>query len=603
MSRPPPTRDLRPPEGHTAYASFSEIAEGRVHTAALSKPTLVDLSHVLEDMVSELTSSGCVITGFQYASNWLSEVARYERLAQTSGRRVAVFTRDVVPAPHRVVPYRIPVGSGLEQEWFILVRTPEFSCALFGLEDDGQSKDDVSELDRTFESGWTFDPELVSAFCEIVVAQASELEEERDALRAELQAIPLVEVGQEVLQRFYVEVFSALERAKRRLRASRQRERSALRVARRSSPRLTRLERLSTLGTTAATFAHEVNNPLQGIMFEMDEILDTADELRAGAAVEEVAATLTTAATDVVALTNRIGRLTRGILDIARDTDIHLERQDLCRWLVERVQELEESFQAQIDLQLPAEQLEGEIDADRLLHIIGNLVRNGVEAGAERPGRIELTLRIEESDMVLRVRDFGPGIPDHIRERLFQPFATSKAGEGGTGLGLALCQRFAADLKGSVELAFSGRQGTAFDICIPVASDETNLHETVGAAEPEARARRRVLVLDDEPSVRRLIGRMLERESYEVLLAATAEEAELAATAHAIDLAIVDYNIGGRRTGVDVVRSLARDGLLQLSSCMVITGNLDTDAIAQEGLPVLKKPFDRQTLIETLATL
>ncbi len=93
-----------------------------------------------------------------------------------------------------------------------------------------------------------------------------------------------------------------------------------------------------------------------------------------------------------------------------------------------------------------------------------NLVRNAVEALGAGPGEIRVTAAREGSGGVIDVSDNGPGIPDAVRSRLFQPFAGSSRG---SGLGLAIARDLARAHGGDITLLSTGATGTHFRIAIP----------------------------------------------------------------------------------------------------------------------------------------
>jgi signal transduction histidine kinase len=121
-------------------------------------------------------------------------------------------------------------------------------------------------------------------------------------------------------------------------------------------------------------------------------------------------------------------------------------------------------------------------DADQLHRILANLLRNAREAiehqeARAEPGRIRVSLSQAEGASLVRIADNGPGIPERLRERLFQPFAGSGRPEG-AGLGLAIARELAQGHGGDLTLADSGPQGAVFELRLP-------------GAPPRAAARRR----------------------------------------------------------------------------------------------------------------
>jgi signal transduction histidine kinase len=110
-------------------------------------------------------------------------------------------------------------------------------------------------------------------------------------------------------------------------------------------------------------------------------------------------------------------------------------------------------------------------DPDQLHRILVNLLRNArqaIEHQASRtaPGRIEVSLETVGGSSLIRVSDNGPGVPERIRERLFQPFAGSGRPDS-TGLGLAIARELAQGHGGDLSLSVTGDQGTVFELRLP----------------------------------------------------------------------------------------------------------------------------------------
>jgi signal transduction histidine kinase len=106
------------------------------------------------------------------------------------------------------------------------------------------------------------------------------------------------------------------------------------------------------------------------------------------------------------------------------------------------------------------------MDVDKLRRAIGNIAANARDAMGGF-GRLHLEADMEDGRLVLLVRDEGPGVPEAIRDRVFEPFVT-QGKKGGTGLGLAVTRRFVEDHGGTVELLPQG-PGARFRIVLPLA--------------------------------------------------------------------------------------------------------------------------------------
>jgi signal transduction histidine kinase len=112
------------------------------------------------------------------------------------------------------------------------------------------------------------------------------------------------------------------------------------------------------------------------------------------------------------------------------------------------------------------------VDSEQVFRIILNLVRNGAEAMAltGRSGAIRINALRQRGATIIDVCDTGPGIPAHLRDKLFQPFAG--AGKGGSGLGLAIARELARAHGGDVTLFATSGEGTVFRVTLPDPGDD-----------------------------------------------------------------------------------------------------------------------------------
>ena len=103
-------------------------------------------------------------------------------------------------------------------------------------------------------------------------------------------------------------------------------------------------------------------------------------------------------------------------------------------------------------------------DPGRLRQVLGNLLTNACQAGATR---VEVRGHADGRQARLELRDDGPGIPEELQVKLFDPFASGRV--DGTGLGLAISRRIVERLGGSLELADAGPPGAVFTLAVPLA--------------------------------------------------------------------------------------------------------------------------------------
>ena len=127
--------------------------------------------------------------------------------------------------------------------------------------------------------------------------------------------------------------------------------------------------------------------------------------------------------------------------------------------------------------------IEGWFDPRKLERALYNLLLNACEAVSPLSGRIDVNLRAIANGVEIRVSDNGRGIPELIRDRLFQPFVSSGK-ENGTGLGLTVVQKIVQDHGGDVTVEKTSDQGTVFKVALPLVSSSSPRPEVDTIAAP-----------------------------------------------------------------------------------------------------------------------
>lgn len=225
---------------------------------------------------------------------------------------------------------------------------------------------------------------------------------------------------------------------------------------------LARSFRVATLGELAAGIAHEINNPLQVVMGNAELILDT----------EELSERAKEKLTDILEAANQIREIAYAITHFAdaRRTE-EKELLDFNKVVQEATQLVSyslvrEGVKVELELSpvLPFWGRRGDLE-----EIIVQLVRNAGEAIAEseKGSRVIVHTEMRDQWVRLEIEDDGPGVPNELRDRIFDPFVTTKAAKGGTGLGLAIVQNIVTAHNGRIWLEDSSFGGAKFVVELP----------------------------------------------------------------------------------------------------------------------------------------
>lgn len=367
---------------------------------------------------------------------------------------------------------------------------------------------------------------------------------------------------------------------------------------------LEQARRMEAIGRLAGGVAHDFNNILTGITGYAELVIC---ELPEGSTLRE----------DVEEILQAAGRaagLTRQLLAFSRKQLIEPRLIELNQHIERTMNMLRRLVGEHIELVFtPAEGLWTiEADPTHLEQMLMNLVTNGRDAmpdgGTVRIATANRTIAPEEASVVsklepgdyveLCVTDEGAGMDEEVLKNVFEPFFTTKSRGRGTGLGLATVLGVVTQSGGHISVISAPGEGSTFTILLPRAMGVAASEARIPASEP-SHATGTVLVVEDEDLVRALAQRILERQGYEVLLAADAAEAEQICRDHAgdIDLLLTDVilpTLNGRELYERITE--IRPGL----PALFMSGYTD-DVLAPTGalgdkIDLLHKPFTASEL-------
>lgn len=240
----------------------------------------------------------------------------------------------------------------------------------------------------------------------------------------------------------------------------------------RAQQELVRSERLASVGRLAAGLAHEIGNPITAVLgllelvrdggLEPVEQRDFLDRIRSE--------------------TERVNRVLRELLDFARpavrdgqpsqpDADSHASVSHAVEQVLALLQPQKGFAALEVVSRLPAQLPEVAMHPARLQQVLLNLVMNAADAVPAEGGRICIDAELTGAHVRVGIEDNGGGVVPSVRERLFEPFVTTKEVGKGTGLGLAVCRGLLVAAGGSIELR-DGAEGARFVVELPCAGHE-----------------------------------------------------------------------------------------------------------------------------------
>ncbi len=352
-------------------------------------------------------------------------------------------------------------------------------------------------------------------------------------------------------------------------------------------------ERLATLGELASGVAHEINNPA-AIVAALAEAIES----------EAVSDGVRERVSMIHSEAMRIGAITRGLLQLTRGepspTDgAPIESCDV-RELTTRVLQLHgyrlktAGIVTALDLE---PNLRAAIGANEYQQVLLNLVVNAEQALYEHfhgHGTIRIVARSVDDQVEVSVIDDGPGVAPRMREKLFQPFETSKA--TGTGIGLSLSRTLIRRAGGDLVLVPS-EVGCVFRITVPRGAAAI-AHEATKIATPIGHALR-ILLVDDEPTLLRLVARLFEKNGHHVETAGNGIDALAKLDRGQFDVLVTDSRMPGMDgpTLIEAVRKRADGGRLGI---VLTSGDTSGDRVRALAtgiqIQLVAKPFTQEDL-------
>lgn len=356
---------------------------------------------------------------------------------------------------------------------------------------------------------------------------------------------------------------------------------------------LVHAEKLSTIGEMVSGIAHEINNPLAGVM-GLSQLLqiqpDLSDSVRKS--IDKI-----------FTYTDRAKRIIQNLLTFARAHKPEKSAVDLNQ-LVEQTIEMHEYnmktndivIKRKLDLEAPV------IVADmyQMQQVVFNIINNAYQSLTEYDGARIFTVqtRVEGDFLVLSMHNTGHGISNEIIKKMFNPFFTTKEVGKGTGMGLSISYGIVKEHGGDIYAISKKEEGVTFYIRLPIKCDidENKYHKQKELPEKSVAKVRKmnVIIVDDEITVADSIASLLETEGHDCVVTTKVEEAIEKLVNNRYDLIISDIRMPGL-SGKEFYAHLKLNRPNMVSKFVVVTGdvvNPDTkEFVESNNIPCITKPF------------
>jgi len=321
--------------------------------------------------------------------------------------------------------------------------------------------------------------------------------------------------------------------------------------------RLGESRRMDVLGRLASEIAHDLNNMLYPIIIDAEVLLeDLPEESSAHQILKQV-----------LSAAYRQKDLVNQIFSFSRRGEQERSPIRIIPVIQETLALLRSSLPDTIELRqhtdVPYDTVK--VDPLQIRQIVTNLFRNAAEAIGQKPGTIEVALKIvhlePDSDhpyrkageyLALSVSDTGAGMPPEMLDHVFDPSFTSGGAGRGTGLGLAITREMVRDHGGSITVDSAPGKGSRFTVSLPVYGDASPAKRPEAGTHRPAREKKRILLVDDEDIILSSIQRVLRRLGYDVTAVNDSVEAldMFSSAPQAFDLVITDLTMP-RMTGAE----------------------------------------------------
>ena len=358
---------------------------------------------------------------------------------------------------------------------------------------------------------------------------------------------------------------------------------------------------LASVGELASGVAHEINNPLTGVIGYAELLMqeDVPEHIKDDLGVIHDGA-------------QRVASIVKGLLKFARQTrpeQVPVNINEIIEVSLRlRAYELETNnikVVTVLSTRLPLTVA----DPGQLQQVFLNLTINAETEMKLARGKGKLVIQTEHINDIIRIsfKDNGPGIARKNLKKIFDPFFTTREVGKGTGLGLSICHGIISGHGGKIYAESKLGKGATFIVELPVISQHKQvIKRSKSPGKPIGARKARILVVDDEAVVRQLLSQLLKKEGYSVETFDNGREALSRIKKDGYDLILLDVKLPGM-SGSEVYERIREISVSLTKRVVFITGDVmgaDTESfLARTKAPFIAKPFNLENLKEQIISL
>lgn len=335
----------------------------------------------------------------------------------------------------------------------------------------------------------------------------------------------------------------------------------------RAEEAIQKTEKLESLGVLAGGIAHDFNNLLLGMFANIELARSLCDSSNINDAVEEIKECLD----DTLKVYSRTKDLTKQLLTFAKGGTPARTTGSLVEMVRETARFALSGSNVSCEFHVSDDLWMSDFDENQMAHVVQNIILNAQQAmpmGGEISVRMSNVMLqggeyqpLDKGNYVqLSFEDTGLGIDQEMLKTIFDPFFTTK--QKGSGMGLATSHSIVAQHDGHIEVESELGKGSTFHVILPASENQLRVKTTDERCEHEGSGR--ILVMDDEPFIRQLAKRLLERLGYAVTVAGDGREAlelfgEGQRSAEEFKAVILDLTVPGGLGGRETMEGLRRE--------------------------------------------